>query len=593
MLKEVYATSGSFLAGIRDEAKQLFDDGISSYLFKHEENFKSIKTILHRHEPVSFYDIYFPAKLEKRNKDRSHGSVIETYSINKVFWNTRFITVTGDAGSGKSTLIKHLFLNSIHEKFNIPILIQLRELNESNNNLYLFIKEKIINYKLAKNSEIFERLLEEGKFVFLLDGYDEVQSKHKNKVINSINEFVERFDKNRFIITTHPFTNLEVLPKFHNYYIKDLTKTDIPEFIDKQKIQPNLAMKIKDSIDESDQSYIKTYLTNSLLLTLYIVTYSTNSSIPENKSMFYRRVFEVLYREHDSASKIGFDREFTSNLYQEQFEEILKTFSLITFFESKYTFDRGYAKKKLLLSKNIAIEKNKSFPNFDINKFIDDLKTAIGIWVEDSGILSFVHRSMQEYFAAYCIESTNTNKNITYSKILDRLASSSSSKIKVFGSDIENFMSLCKEMDTYNYIKYIEIPILKEIISIINKRSFPQKMRAILTLTLDMIFMMTKKRPDIHNEKFDLSGFNFAPFRYLMFTGKLADIMIVILDKINIIQTDELLSLYEPSPNGSNIKEFVFSTKNSNNLKFDWLTQDTKKKLEIFHNLLFTHIIDP
>ncbi|QDK77720.1 NACHT domain-containing protein [Spirosoma sp. KCTC 42546] len=576
IIKEVYQTSSSFLGGIKDEAKQLFSDALSEYLYKYEVDFRLIKTILHRHEPVPFYEIYFPAKLKKREHNKSHEAIVDTQSVNRVFWNTRFVTVTGDAGSGKSTLIKHLFLNCIKEKFGIPILIQLRDLNECSNDLQHFIKEKIINLKLAQNNEILNRLLNAGNFVFLLDGYDEVQAKHKNKVITSINSFVEKYDKNRYLITTRPYSNLEMLPKFHNYYMQDLSEDDIGKFIDLQKIKQNLADKIKQSLAIAKNNYINSYLTNPLLLTLYIVTYSTNSSVPDSKSIFYRRVFEVLYREHDSASKIGFEREFSSTLHQEQFEELLKAFSLITFFDSQYSFDRGYAKQKLGIAKKIAIDKNKNFPNFDLNKVVDDLKTAIGIWVEDSGILSFAHRSMQEYFAASCIESTSSNKEAIYAKIRVRLEYKKNSTAHTYGSDIQNFMSLCKELDKYNYVKYIEIPIIKDLISKLKRRGVNAQLKAVLNIFTSGLVVSNSKEI-IDNDEWEVIGYVHPPFKYYMLIEEFIGNLFAILKSEKVIPTQEFSSIRKVDT--MPLISHVYDNKDSN-LSFDWISQNVKHEID-------------
>ena len=53
------------------------------------------------------------------------------------------ITIIGSAGSGKSTIVKYLFLNCIEEKDYIPIKIELRYLNEFDGSLEDYIKERI------------------------------------------------------------------------------------------------------------------------------------------------------------------------------------------------------------------------------------------------------------------------------------------------------------------------------------------------------------------------------------------------------------------------------------------------------------------
>ena len=97
-------------------------------------------------------------------------------------------------------------------------------------------------------------------------------------------------------------------------------------------------------------------------------------------------------------------------------EKILEVFSFLSYFENKVDFNKDYISSQL----NTIKTKKVDF-KFRNNDFIDDMKLSIGLWIEDSGIYSFAHRSMQEYFAASFISNTNdeTNKEAVYSKIIN------------------------------------------------------------------------------------------------------------------------------------------------------------------------------
>lgn len=467
IIAEFSKQSTTILKDIKGETNHFFNDGLSNYLEKQRAKFVNIKTLLHRTTPVPFYDIYLPTRLSCRNKS------IETSSINRVFWETQFVTIIGDAGSGKSTLIKHLFLNSISEKFCIPILIELRYLNDYKGSIEDYIRENIFENKLSPTEKILNRLLENGKFVFFLDGYDEIKSDSKKFVVEKLNAFIDKYRLNRFLLTSRPYSNIELLPLFHNYRIEKLNDVEIKKFISIQKIESELAQKIIKSVSENKVLYLKSYLTNPLLLSLYILTFSTNSSIPDKKYIFYRRVLDVLFKEHDSITKIGYERELKTKLSQEGFEEILKIFSFISYFDSEYDFTKDYLFDLL----NKIKEKRTSF-NFDNNDLIEDLKSAIALWTEDSGVYSFAHRSMQEYFAALYIKGINDNKKDAYKKIHSKLFENRRNR------ETANFLSLCDEMDSYNYKKYMLLPTLKSI----NKKINRQDDRTIIKSCLLLFF---------------------------------------------------------------------------------------------------------
>jgi hypothetical protein len=185
---------------------------------------------------------------------------------------------------------------------------------------------------------------------------------------------------------------------------------------------------------------------------LYILTFQSNADIPTKKYIFYRRVIQALFSEHDSKSKLGFARERKCNLNQEQFEEILKRFCFISYFYQKYSWDIDY-----LLSTLFEIKQKLSSIKFENQNFIDDLKLSIALWIEDNGSISFAHRSLQEYFVALYIKELNQDqKKKVYNRIIER---------SLIDDNLEtnNLISLCEEMDLVNYYKYYYIPLLKEI----------------------------------------------------------------------------------------------------------------------------------
>ena len=457
-VSEVFTQTASLFGGTKDELKQFFNKGLKRYLEKQRDKYSHIKTLLKGNTPIYLYDIYYHLKL--RNDDKT----IDTKSVKSLFLESNYVTIIGDAGSGKSTLVKHLFLNSISEKSGIPILIELRYLNDYNNDFQNYIYEKIFENKLSQNSDILERLLSNGKFVFFLDGFDELNSNIKTKVITSLNSFINTYDKNKFILTTRPYSDIEHLPLFHNYFVKRLDKDngEIEGFIHKQlQNETELALKIVESVKGNKSVYIESFLTNPLLLSLYILTFQSDSSVPSEKSVFYRRVINVLFSEHDSKTKLGYPREKLTKLNQQQFEEVLKSFCFISYFESKFSWESDYVTEKLM-----RIKQNLNIIPFDNNDLIKDLKLALALWVDDNGMMSFAHRSLQEYFAALSIKHLNQiqNKRI-YEKIITRFSSIRSL------NEVENFLSLCEEMDVINFKKYYLLPLLYELKLILDNTS--------------------------------------------------------------------------------------------------------------------------
>lgn len=437
-----------------DEIRHTLHNRLLEYKADEYKRNLFVKTLLHRASPVELFKIYQPLKLE----DLGAGLVLpEIENINELFKISRYVTILGDAGSGKSTLLKYLFLKASNEKSKFPIFIELRNLNNFEGTFHDYIKEEIFDFeKLAESDSVFDRLLSSDKFIFFLDGYDELNSKRKEQITRQINSFIKLFNNNNYIISSRPHTGIEVLPLFVNFKVCDLDQADIESFIDKQipsknkKIVPQIINAIKDTKNKDYQGYLK----NPLLLSMFILTFQSYPKIPSQKSTFYKNVFDTLFTTHDSHTKLGFERERKCELSKEQFEIILRRFSLISFFAEVFTFSKKYLEDTFN-----SIKAHKKDIEFDNDDFIIDLQVSVGIIKKESLEYQFPHRSLQEFFAASHIAySDESIKKKAYEKFTKMLLVK---KQKL--SELNNFYLLLQELDLNKATELLVIPLLKNL----------------------------------------------------------------------------------------------------------------------------------
>ena len=299
--------------------------------------------------------------------------------------------------------------------------------------------------------------MKSGDFVFFLDGYDEITSLKKEKLTKEIDDLVKLYNKNYYLLTSRPYTEIDLLPLFHNFEVCELSDEDINQFIAKQipAGEKELQEKIIEAINSPENSAYKTFLSNPLLLSMFILTFQSYSSIPQKRSAFYSQVFDALFSVHDSMSKLAFVREKQSGLSKEQIIEVLELFSFISYFEQKFIFTNLYLNEKL----DVIKEKKKSI-EFINQKLISDLQVAIGIINQDGTEYTFPHRSLQEYFTATYIASLRSieNKKIVYKKIVKSLM-----KDQGFGMNSkDNFHLLLSELDEDGVIKYGLLPFFED-----------------------------------------------------------------------------------------------------------------------------------
>ena len=441
---------------LTSEIKHIVSNRLLEYQVEEFERNYYTKTIIHRTEPVKLLDFYQPLYITKFG--RIHKDTrIDTKECSELFSSNNFITIIGTAGSGKSTIVKYLVVNAIEKKFKTPIKIELRYLNNYENGLIDYVKEEIFKLtQLAFDENIIDRLLKTGNFLFFLDGYDELSSLVKDRVTKDINDLCKIYNKNSYLITSRPYTNIELLSKFKNYEVCQLEDDEKEVFVRKQlpSSEKEIVNKIIEAIQNSNSNY-SSYLRNPLLLSMFILTYQTYSNVPPKKSSFYRQVFDSLFYLHDSVSKLSWSREKKSGLSKEQFEYVLQLFSFISFFKEIFVFEEDFINNTLTQIK----EKKRSL-NFDNQLLLEDLQVAICILNKEGLDYVFPHRSLQEYFASlYIVNLDDLNKIEVYKKILNQLTGKDTYGILTK----DNFYSLLMEQDYIGATKNLTIPFLEDI----------------------------------------------------------------------------------------------------------------------------------
>lgn len=459
---KVFDSAMPYLKGLKDEISQFIDDGLNEYLQNYTKKILLSKTLLHRAESKNFNEIYQPLKLNYKD------SVVPTESIEDVFSISNCITVMGSAGSGKSTLFKYLFLRAIKEMYVIPLFIELRSFNSGNSSIENYISSIVRKNHLSRNDVILQRLLKQGKFIFFFDGFDELASDVKERVVAELTQFVDQYNKNRFLLSSRPFANVDLLPMFHNMTICPFEKEDIIEFTRKQ-VEAEIANKIIESIEDAESNNLDHYLKNPLLLSLYILCFKSYPQVPTERSTFYRRVIDVLMTEHDSLSKLGYSRERRTKLSDSEYFAVLSRFCFVSYFEDRFSFDKEYISMLLqkMTNKNIIHK-------IDFNDFIYDLEVNLALWVDDDGEISFLHRSIQEYFTALFLKELSTSsKENAYKKVKSALYEKTN-------YEIDNLLSLCNEMDSEDCTRYLLMPIYDEVMQSIADPSEVKQLSKIL-----------------------------------------------------------------------------------------------------------------
>ncbi|WP_289102025.1 hypothetical protein [uncultured Fusobacterium sp.] len=381
---------------LTEKEKIQWGTAFDSYLKKTFESYSKTKTLLYRDTPVDIYQFYECIFLEK-----NIHSQIDTSNINNILNEGNKIFITGTGGIGKTIMLKHFYLDTIKNTNLIPVLIELRKINGNDIDTFNLKKYIIDNLKksdLKLEDKYFEYTFEEGYYIFLFDGYDEIEEKFKTLIAKEIQGFTFLYDKNYFIISSRPSNELISWNDFLELKSLYLRIEQAISLINKLNYDEKVKTKFSKALKNGLFKKYDTFASIPLLLIIMLLTFEANASIPNKLNEFYEQAFSVLFHRHD-ATKGMYSRDIRSKLGYEDFKKAFSYFCFRTYFESKYDFTYS----EIIHYIQEINGKNLEIPKIKNKDFLYDLMNSVCVILEEGLEYKFIHRSFQEYFAAIYI----------------------------------------------------------------------------------------------------------------------------------------------------------------------------------------------
>ncbi len=355
----------------------------------------TIKTLLNPLSPANFLSIYATQRFSLNDLGYDHYGMVDY--IKKKATN---LILTGSGGSGKSMFTKYLWLSLfVESEGKIPLFVELRNLNSVTvDSIIAYLQQLISIGQGLITTKDFQKYLSRGDFVIILDGFDEVIQDKKESIQTQIITISENFRDLKIIVTSRPDGRFSSWPSFEVAQLAPLHKEDVIELITKAEFSDDFKKAFLKRIKTTDlfQKH-NSFLTNPLLASMMLLTFSYNFDIPDRMHLFYQQAFDVLYQRHDSYKSGGFTREFKTKLSEDVFKRIISYFCLVTYYGEEFIFSREGA----ILSLKKAIELFGA--RADASDMLDDLNLCVCFLIQEGLQYVFSHRSFQEYFAAYCM----------------------------------------------------------------------------------------------------------------------------------------------------------------------------------------------
>lgn len=390
--KSLYNKLSSYFSDMQKKEEIDFGYAFENYLLYAKGVHEKIKTLLYRHAAKPIYSFYECAGL------RRGGVEIDTSDIRQVLDVGKNVIIAGSGGIGKSVMMKHFFLNTIQNTNYIPVIVELRGLNEFEEkdlNIIDYVYHVMETLKFKMEKRYFEYSLETGCYIILLDGFDEVKNALSTKAAKEILELSKKYPDNHYIVSSRPLDEFTGWEQFEELWCMPLSKEQALSLINKLDYDPKIKKSFYKELDETLFDKYKTFASNPLLLTIMLLTYENRVSIPDKLNDFYEQAFTTLFHAHD-ASKGGYKRDIQSKLGYEDFKAVFAYFCFKSFFKSDFKFTENKALEYISLAKN----KNIIQASFDSLDYLKDLTNSVCMLVHEGLDYRFSHRSFQEYFAA-------------------------------------------------------------------------------------------------------------------------------------------------------------------------------------------------
>jgi len=419
-------------------------------LFSRMQNVRLIKTLWQFDTAVDVESFYCDSHVIT---PRTKGRKGRRRRIDKVsdFGKVRKILVKGIAGQGKSIFLRHLCIKEFESGERIPVFIELRRILK-NETIFDHISRYLDILDLPIDASLFKVLLQSGKFVLFLDGFDEIQEEHKQLTLNELENLSAYSGNSTFIITTRPNTPIEMSPTFDVFTLDDLRGREYETVIKKLASSRSYANTLIKAIS-ANKDEVLPLLSNPLLITLLIISYKSYQKLPAKLFEFYDSIFLVLLRRHD-GTKPGFTRPRRCKINDNQYREIFDTLC----FEASKS-DKPFFDYRIMCE---LIEKSIGRMNLieDADCYLKDIIDVTCLILHEGNEYRFIHKSVQEYYAASFIKNRPENlaKDFYTACMSDYFTSAK------WGQELD-FLS---EIDKYRYSKYYLLPLCRKWLNIDN-----------------------------------------------------------------------------------------------------------------------------
>jgi hypothetical protein len=345
-----------------------------------------------------------------------------------------YLMVLGAPGAGKSTFLRRVGLEVLKVGVDaaaqfahhcIPVFLELKNFKAKT----VDIKQAILLELGMLGAPVPEagvtKALEEGKFLVLLDGLDEVPKANLDAVMEAIQNFVTEYDKNRFIASCRiaAYRSSSSFQQFKDIELAEFDDEQMHQFISnwfrsELDIKNQTSDKCWSLLNLESHKAAKELGHTPLLLTFLCLVYDWTQGFPSKPAELYRRALDILLEEWAAEKRI--QQEVVYEGLSTELEKIMLA-------EIAYG---GFVQDQLFFRRQDLVAQIKAFladtddkPKLlDGKKVLDAIATDQGVLVERAAaVYSFSHLTIQEYLTAqYISQDPQLVENLVAKHLTDQ-----------------------------------------------------------------------------------------------------------------------------------------------------------------------------
>jgi len=437
-LERLVGLAGSELVVARNQVRARLRSTYKTYLTRLLERHSKAKSFFIRSEPTPLYDFFVPLSLSTQNRHLDKASTADLMAV-----SPRSV-ITGSGGCGKSVFMRHLLIGCFEAGSKVPVFVELRQVNGDKCTLRSALLAALQGYGLDIDDAYFELALEAGHFCFLLDGFDELDLNLRKPIAKQIDKLMMRYPANWIIVTSRPDSELNALDDFVHFAVEPLDLEGAVYLVEKLPFESAIKTKFVEDLRKQLFQKHRSFLSNPLLLSIMVLTYTDIAHIPDKLSLFYNQAYESLFQKHD-ALKGGFQRQRRTQLDIQDFASAFSAFCVQSYDKRDFAFSRMAAIKYFDDGKRL------SQLEYDSEDLLQDSLQAVCLLLEDGLDIAFAHRSFQEFFAARFIAACSSDAQ---ERLIKRFAK---------GGQADAVMDLLFELDPQAVENYYIIPGLQDL----------------------------------------------------------------------------------------------------------------------------------